>query len=116
MTRRYVTLSDGRKIGLGAYVRAWKTCKLLDPKTHIGRGIDGYGQTAEEALHDLRAGIDDRINRHDKAYGVGRKWDSEWWWDTWRASRDLRQSRLAIHWIPRDLKERFGHRIAEREI
>ena len=33
--RRYVTLGDGRKIGLGAYVSAWKTCLTLPPDTHI---------------------------------------------------------------------------------
>lgn len=43
---RYVTLSDGRKIGLGRYVAAWKACRDLPPSTPIGRGIDGWGQTA----------------------------------------------------------------------
>ncbi len=111
MTQRYITLGDGRKIGLGAYVKAWKACKTLDPNTPIGRGVSGWSETAEEALRALRFGLHDRINRRIEGYGVGRKWSDDWYWPIWRASRDL-NSRVVIRWLPADLKPRFADRIA----
>ena len=36
--KRYVRLADGRAIGLGRYVAAWKACKALPDGTPIGRG------------------------------------------------------------------------------
>jgi hypothetical protein len=32
-----------------------------------------------------------------------------------RAARDLNHPRLVIHWLPPELRERFGHRLATRE-
>jgi len=101
--KRYVTLGCGRPIGLGKYVAAWKACLELPPETKIGRGVNGWGQTAGEALEDLRRGIDDRINRHLPWHGRGRKWSPDWFWPVWRASRDLANPRLRIHWLPSDL-------------
>lgn len=63
MSRRYVTLGDGRRIRLGKYVAAWRQCLALPPDTYIGRGVNGWGQTAAEALRDLREGMHDRINQ-----------------------------------------------------
>lgn len=111
MTRRYVTLSDGRKIGLGAYVKAWKACLTLPPQTPIGKGIDGLGQTASEALHDLRKGMDDRMNRNDPQFGKGRKWAWDWQRDA-RALAYQLNNRIAIHWLPADFKGRFEDRLA----
>jgi len=114
MTARYVTLGDGRKIGLGAYVRAWKGCLRLDPKTPIGKGIYGLGQTAGEALLDLRDGMDDRINRHDPRFGRGRKWA----WDWQRDARNLAwrlNNRIVIDWMRPEFKQRFAHRLREME-
>lgn len=42
--QRYITLGDGRKIGLGKYVAAWKACKALPPNTPIGKGVTGWGR------------------------------------------------------------------------
>ena len=109
---RYVTLGDGRKISLGRYVAAWKACKTLSPDTAIGRGVSGTGETASEALRRLHAGMHDRINRHIPGYGIGRKWSDDWFWPTWRASRDL-NSRVVIRWLPSDLKSRFAHRLEQ---
>lgn len=113
---RYVSLCDGRKIGLGAYVAAWRQCLALPTKTPIGRGVDGWGQNAGEALHDLRRGLDDRINRHLPWFGRGRKWDSDWYWGMHRAASELNYrnaggGRLAIHSLPPELRTRFEHRL-----
>jgi hypothetical protein len=115
MTQRYVTLGDGRKIGLGAYVRAWTQCLALPPQTWIGKGVDGWGQTAREALADLRAGLEDRINRHDHRYGKGRKWGGDYQRETIQAAAALNTPRLRIHWLPQDLKRRFADRLSNSE-
>lgn len=112
-TTRYVTLGDGRKIGLGRYVAAWKACRELDPKTPIGKGVGGWGETAGEALEKLRAGMVDRINRHVPGYGKGRKWDPDWFYAMARAAADLNHPRLIIRWLPADLMAipRFRERV-----
>jgi hypothetical protein len=112
---RVIRLGCGRTIGLGAYVRAWKTCLVLGPNTPIGRGVDGWGQSAGEALRDLRKGLDDRINRHLPWYGKGRKWDHDWWCSMRRAANELNHPRLVIRWLPADLMKvpRFRERVEE---
>mgnify|MGYP000980371021 CR=1 FL=1 len=109
--RRYVTLGDGRKIGLGAYVSAWKTCLTLPPDTHIGRGVDGWGQTAADALRDLRAGMHDRINQHLPSHGRGRKWHHDWQRAMMQAAHRLNHPRLVIDGLPPELRDRFAHRL-----
>lgn len=113
MTKRYITLGDGRTIGLGKYVTAWKACLELPPNTPIGRGINGWGQTAGEALVDLRRGLEDRINRQIPGYGVGRKWSSDWYFATWNASRQVNNPRLVVRWLPADMMKvpRFRERV-----
>ncbi len=109
---RYVTLGDGRKIGLGKYVAAWKACKALRPGDWIGKGVDGWGQTAGEALASLRAGMTDRINKQIPGYGVGRKWSPEWYWPMARAAADL-NGRVMVRWLPADLMKipKFKERV-----
>lgn len=103
MTQRYVTLGDGRRIGLGAYVAAWKRCIELDAETPIGRGVTGWGQTAGEALQDLRAGLADRINKDLPWYGRGRKWSADWQRGMAQAAWQVNTPRLIIRWLPADL-------------
>lgn len=116
MSQRFVTLADGRTIRLGKYVAAWRQCIALAPATHIGKGVDGWGQTAGEALADLRRGMHDRINRHLAHYGKGRNWSPD-------AQRVLVQvahqvnGRRALRevecrWFPRAIRERVAHKIS----
>jgi hypothetical protein len=111
--KRYVTLGDGRTIGLARYCAAWKQCLELPANTPIGRGINGWGQTAGEALRDLRRGLEDRINSHIPGYGVGRKWSSDWYFATWNASRQINNPRLIVRWLPADMMKvpRFRDRV-----
>lgn len=115
MSKRYVTLGDGRKIGLGRYVAAWKACRELPPNTPIGRGISGWGQTAGEALEELRNGLIDRINRQVPGFGQGRKWSADWYFATWNASRQVNNPRLIVRWLPADMMKvpRFAQRVAD---
>lgn len=113
MSKRYIVLGCGRKIGLGRYVAAWKTCLDLDPGARIGRGVDGCGQTAGEALRDLREGLQDRINRHLPGYGKGRKWSSDWQRAMSQAAWQVNRPRRILHWLPADLMKiaRFKERV-----
>lgn len=113
MTKRFITLGCGRTIGLGKYVAAWKQCLALEPKTWIGAGVSGVGESAGEALAGLRKGLDDRINRNIPGYGKGRKWSYEWQGAVYRAAGDLNNPRLIVRWLPPDLMkvERFKARV-----
>jgi len=110
MPRRCIVLPNGRRVSLSTYVAAWRTLKAIDPKQQI-EGFDWFSMAAGDVLKELRRGLADRINRHDPAYGQGRKWDYQWQIETWRASRNLNTPRLAIHWLPPWLKARFSHRL-----
>lgn len=59
--QRAVTLPNGRRVGLGVYVRAWKALKGYAPDDVVG-GFDYFPNTAEAVLFRLRAGLTDRIN------------------------------------------------------
>lgn len=41
----------------------------------------------------------------------GRKDCRNWFMEQWRASRELNQPRLVIHWLPPNLAARFPHRL-----
>ncbi|RWQ35826.1 MAG: hypothetical protein EOS20_17280 [Mesorhizobium sp.] len=112
--KRAVTLGDGRKVSLAAYVAAWKKCLALHPSTPVGRCPDGWDGRASDALAQFRSGMHDRINRHLPHYGKGRKWSSDWQRETMQAAARLNCPRLAIDWLPIHLKERFSHRLRSR--
>lgn len=114
--QRAITLGDGKKVSLGKYVSAWKTILALPPETFIGRCPDGWDGRASDALRQLRAGMHDRINRHDPSFGKGRKWSNDWQRETLQAAARLNTPRLIIDWLPPHLKERFGHRLRCRAI
>lgn len=109
--RRAVTLGNGRRISLGTYVNAWCQILRLEPDTWLQTCPDGLGGTAGDALRQLRAGMHDRINRHLPSYGKGRKWRSDWQRETLQAAGKLNTPRLAIHWLPAHLRDRFAHRL-----
>lgn len=110
---KVVALGCGRRIGLGHYVKAWKACLALSAGTSVGRGVSGYGDTAGEALAELRRGLHDRINRHLPWYGKGRKWSHDWERAMGIGARALNTPRLIIRWLPEDLMkvERFRERV-----
>lgn len=112
MSKRYIVLGDGRRIGLGRYVAAWKACLKLPPKTWIGLGISGTGERADEAIDELRRGLADRINRHIPGYGKGRKWAIDWYSAAWRIAWNLNGRRIVTYErdCPKELRARLAHR------
>lgn len=118
MSQRHIRLGDGRVVRLGAYVAAWRKCLTLPPSLHIGPGIDGLGQTAAEALCDLRYGLHDRINRHVPGFGAGRKWSNDWQRHAASLARDVNTPRLIVraqaHPIAAEFPGRLDHRVIPR--
>ena len=113
--RAYVIrLPDGRVTEVAEYVRCWRLLKTMDPAASV-RGFNWFPQPAGDVLRELRASIHDRINRHLPWSQDGRKWAPIWQRDMARAARDLNYPRLRIHWLPPELRERFGHRLARHD-
>lgn len=115
MSRRVVTLGDGRRVTLGAYVRAWRTVRAADPAALFRGSPCGdwrIPETAGESLRQFRAGMVDRINRHLPSYGRGRKWRDDWQ----HRARDVAWRMRArvvtrIADCPRELRARLDHRL-----
>lgn len=64
---RYVTLPSGRRVTLGAYVRAWKRARAIaaaDPDAWVPNAWgDGFGYPISAILRTFQAGMHDRINQ-----------------------------------------------------
>lgn len=109
-TQRAIRLPNGKWCSLGSYVKSWRTLKTLPGDASV-RGFDHFGSAAADILRDLHYGLHDRINRHDPAYGKGRKWDQMWQVETRRTAQNVNTPRLAIHWLPMEWRQRFEHRL-----
>lgn len=105
-----ITLPNGRPIGLGRYANAWRELLKMDPRRAVA-GFDFFPAPAGEILAKMRAGLMDRINRHDRRYGIGRKWCSDWERGMRSAAWMLNSPRLIIDWLPPELKPRFSYRL-----
>jgi hypothetical protein len=109
-SKRYVTLPNGKKVGLGEYVRGWKVVRELPP-AQLCRGWDYFEIKAASILRDLRDGMHDRINRHIEGYGQGRKWSSDWQGAARRTAYDVNTPRLVVRWVPFEFRARLAHRL-----
>ena len=109
--KRVVTLPNGKKCSLGVYVASWRTLKSLPQDARVG-GFDHFSEAPSLILRELRRGLHDRINRHDPAYGRGRKWDHDWQRQAIQTANNLNTPRLAINWLPMEFRERFAHRLS----
>ncbi len=115
MTRRAVILGDGRRIGLGRYVAAWRAALAAPPGARFAGSPCEPRLTAdrETVLREFRAGLADRINRHMPGYGRGRKWSADWQRAALQCARAANTPRLIVRWVPPDLRARLAHRVME---
>lgn len=114
MTVRVVTLGDGQAVPLGSYVRAWREAASAPLERMYKRGlINRWPTSALDVLRQFRGGMTERINRHIPGYGIGRKWQPEWYWWTWRTARAVNTPRLVVRRteVPVWLRARLAHRI-----
>lgn len=110
MSKQYITLPNGRNVGLGIYAKAWRELKKMNRNALV----PGFGYFAEPAwsiLTAMRGGLSERINAKVPGYGVGRKWSREYEVETYRAAQALNQPRLIIDWLPKWLEPRFAGRL-----
>ena len=116
-TKRYITLGGGRQVGLGTYVRAWRTVLTAPPSARFAGSPRDPRCPADRAqtLREFREGLHDRINQHLPWYGIGRKWDDDWQRATYQAAIALTTPRLIIWWLPHWLNARFANRLADRD-
>lgn len=87
-------------------------------KTHPAGGVPIDRMTvltAEEWLRWFRERLDVKISSSMPHFEQGRKWNLDYQWEIRRAARELNTPRLAIHWLPKDLKTRFAHRLRREE-
>ena len=117
-SKRYVTLGDGRKVGLGQYTNAWKRAKAL-PSTAEVRGAPGSADrgdvtTAKQAVEQFRAGVHDRINQKMPGFQQGRKWDDTWQNDARRLAETMKMKAEvpAGQAHPVDLRPKVADRLA----
>lgn len=115
MTARVVTLGSGRRVTLGAYVRAWRMVRASDPAAEFFGSPCGdlrAVETAGESLRQFRAGMVDRINRHLPGYGRGRKWSPDWQRGAYDMAWRMR-SRIVtrVGDCPTELRSRLAHRL-----
>lgn len=111
---RVVTLpAMDTAVPLASYVAGIRAA-IAHPGATFKHGLTTWWPVCgADIRREFLAGVHDRINRHAPGYGKGRKWSQEWQADTMRAARDLNTPRLVIRRLPRDLRARFGHRLAE---
>ena len=114
MSLRFITLPNGRRCGLATYTAAWRALKALPPSAHV-RGFSYFSDPASYILAELRAGLAARINRHLPTYGRGRKWSDDWQRAALQTARAVNTPRLAVRWVPVDLRARLAHRISKED-
>lgn len=113
MTKRIVTLGCGRKVGLGAYVKAWQRAldAPADARFNGSPSDSRLPSSRDEVLREFRDGMHDRINRHISSHGRGRKWHSDWQRQAIQLALAVNTPRLIVRWAPLEFRARLAHRL-----
>lgn len=117
MAIQVIGLPNGRKCGLGTYVKAWKALKAAQPAERIA-GFGLFPEPAADILREMRYGMMDRINRKVPGFGCGRKWDSDYQASLFRDSRRLQDmaKRVRVYQFETiEARSRFADRLASRD-
>lgn len=110
-----ITLPNGQRVGLRTYCESWRALQNAPPGTLV-RGWDHFPTCASDILSELRRGVHDRINRHNRTgYGRGRKWSDDWQRAARHCAREVNTPRLVVRWVPHDLRRRLAHRLERDE-
>jgi hypothetical protein len=118
VSARYVTLGNGQRVSLGAYVAGWRTVNAAPDGEEYSHGLCQCGPaTALEVRAEYAEGLHDRINRHIAGFGVGRKWDADWQRYTLQSALRLNTPRLIVRAVelPLWLRDRMAHRVTEND-
>ena len=111
--QRLKTKPNGGQVTLAEYVRSWRILKTLDPDLVVPNW-NWHGNSAGDVLRDIQAGVDNRVNRHDRTRpATWRKLDPDYQRELRQTAHRLNTPRLVIDWLPADLKSRFSYRLRE---
>ena len=114
MKTKVIKLPNGRYCTLRSYVQSWRTLKQSPNETHVS-GFYDFRESPALILAEISASVHDRINRHDRAYGIGRKWDCNYQIQLWRDSRRLSDiaNRIRVYQFDtREAQSRFSGRLS----
>lgn len=96
------TLPNGRRVGHGTYVRAWRALQAM-PADALVPGWGHFPTSAASILGSMRAGVLDRVNRHDCSARRGRKWAPEYQLNLARDACRVNESAQRIRYSGRNL-------------
>ena len=110
-----IRLGDGRGLRLADYMKIVKAAKQ-HPTAKFPRSFAAWWECdGNKILREYHKMLQDVINRHDPAYGKGRKWKEQYQDGLMRDARRLmekRQRRVSMYCLDTpELRRRFGHLI-----
>lgn len=114
--RTVIGLPNGRQVSIGVYVKAFHTLKTM-PANETVKGFGHFSERADSILSTMRGMMSETINRHDRAYGIGRKWANDYQVRLWRDSRRLQDiaKRIRVYQFETaEANSRFADRLASR--
>jgi len=116
--KHFITLPNGRNVGLGVYVRAFNELKKTPPNEMV-RGFDYFAAPAGEILRKMRESITDRINRHLPHFGKGRNYAPEIEFGVRNLACDLARRVVvresSVRHLPSKILARVAHRLHKPE-
>lgn len=61
MTQRIITIPNGKRVPLGAYVKTWKQLKIMDPDDEVN-GWEWFSVKVRDVLNDMSDAAERRLN------------------------------------------------------
>lgn len=109
-----IKLPNGRSVGLGTYVAAWKQLRAL-PSDLLVPDFFEWPTPAGEILERIRHGVHDRVNRH-LSWWQNAKLGDDYQRGLVQDTAQLNQPRLRIHYLNTPcLRARFVDRLRHAE-
>lgn len=117
MAQKIIILPNGKACGIGRYLKAWQALKALPGHENVN-GFHWFPDSAANILREMRAGLHDRINRHDAAYGKGRKWAEQYQTGMHRDAHRIQQIHQRVRhyqFESIEARARFSHLLSSHE-
>lgn len=108
-----ITLPNGRSVRLTSYLNAWRALLDMTPEVRRGRCFIGWSDVAEDGegiLEAMRRGLHNRINRHIRGYGMGKKWSADYFYAARRDAQVVNSRRVVHSLETKEARRRFPDR------
>jgi len=113
-----IRLPNRKWVSPATYCHGWRVLKQLPPQEMV-RGWGEWGEeSAASILRQIRFGVHDRINRHDRTQQFGRKFDQDYQASLRRDHMRLYDiaNRVRVYQFETDaVRSRFGHLLARND-